>query len=191
LFGTRNGCILEAAFSFEYSGVKVQSNEGTDKLKKNENKNDEDSNEELDDDNSENEDNASYLNVFQKKKNFTDKINSFKFSYNLYLRSHCSQILNSQNQKNYTNKKIHIALHPFFPIMVSCGEDNVLYIWDTDKNQILNCKEYKNKPTAIKFSPDGNLLVIGFINGTLLILDSKIDKSIHGKISESKRKYQS
>ena len=139
----------------------------------------------MDEDNSENEDNASYLNVLQKKKNITDKINSFKFSYNLYLRNHCSQIVNSQNQKNYTNKKIHIALHPFFPIMVSVGEDNVLYIWDTDKNQILSSKEYKNKPTAIKFSPDGNLLVIGFITGTLLILDSKIDKSIHGKVSES------
>ena len=176
---------MEAAFSFEYSGVKVQEN--MEKSKKTENKtmNQEDSNDEMDEDNSENEDNASYLNVLQKKKNITDKINSFKFSYNLYLRSHCSQILNSQNQKNYSNKKIHIALHPFFPIMVSVGEDNILYIWDTDKNQILSSKEYKHKPTAIKFSPDGNLLVIGFITGTLLILDSKIDKSIHGKTSES------
>ena len=138
-----------------------------------------------DEGNSENEENASNLNILKKKKNITDKINSIKFSYNLYLRSHCSQILNTQNQKNYTNKKIHIALHPFFPIMVSVGEDNVLYIWDTDKNQILNSREYKHKPTAIKFSPDGSLLVIGFITGTLLILDSKIDKSIHGKISES------
>lgn len=162
----------------------MQTSEKIEKEKKIESK-DEDSDEELEEDDSENEDNASYLNVFQKKKNYTDQINSFKFSYNLYLRSHCSQIVNSQNQKNYTNKKIHIALHPYFPIMVTTGEDNVLYIWDTEKNQILTSKEYKFKPTAIKFSPDGNLLVIGFINGTLLILDSKIDKSIHGKLSES------
>ena len=90
MFGTRNGCILEAAFSFEYSGIKVQSTETNDKNKKPESKtmlNQDDSDDDLDEDNSENEDNASYLNVFQKKKNFTDKINSFKFNYNLYLRS--------------------------------------------------------------------------------------------------------
>lgn len=39
-------------------------------------------------------------------------------------------------------------------------------------------------PTAIKFSPDGDLLVIGHQNSHLLVLDSKMQKNTMGKITD-------
>ena len=39
-------------------------------------------------------------------------------------------------------------------------------------------------PTAVKFSPDGDLLVIGFQISIVMILDSKIQKNTMGKITD-------
>jgi hypothetical protein len=38
--------------------------------------------------------NAENLNLFQKKKNITEKIANFKFAFSLYLKNHASQIKN-------------------------------------------------------------------------------------------------
>ncbi len=40
---------------------------------------------------------------------------------------------------------------------------------------------YSSIPTAIKFSKDGDYLIIGFNDGLLIFLDSKISKSLQGK----------
>ncbi len=88
---------------------------------------------------------------------------------------------------SYSHKKVHIALCPIQPIMFSIGEDSALFIWDTEKNSLLDLRELPFRPTAIKFSPDGNLLVVGFINGMVWILDAKIDRNIFGKLGESKK----
>ena len=53
-------------------------------------------------------------------------------------------------------------MHPTYPIMVSVGEDQNLIIWNTEDNILLFVKSLGMTPTAIKFSPDGDLLVIGF-----------------------------
>ena len=39
-------------------------------------------------------------------------------------------------------------------------------IWETDKNEILMIKHLEYAATACKFHPNGELLVIGFSNGT-------------------------
>lgn len=36
-------------------------------------------------------------------------------------------------------------------------------------------------PTAIKFNKDGEFLIVGYSDGLLIFLDSKISKSIQGK----------
>ena len=52
---------------------------------------------------------------------------------------------------------------------------------------MLDFRELRFKPTAITFSPDGNLLAIGFSDGVVWILDAKIEKNIYGKMGESKK----
>lgn len=69
--------------------------------------------------------------------------------------------------------------------MVSVGEDQNLNLWDLDSNQILLVKFLGVTPSAIKFSNDGDILVIGFVNGSIMVLDSKIVKNVNGKFGES------
>ena len=47
------------------------------------------------------------------------------------------------------------------------------------KQMILN-KSLGTQATALAFSPDGALLVVGLINGVMLVLDSKIEKTPFG-----------
>ena len=63
---------------------------------------------------------------------------------------------------DFFNKKLFFALHPTLPIMISVGEDQRLMIWDTQNNSLLMVNNLGMTPSAIKFSPSGELLVIGF-----------------------------
>jgi WD40 repeat protein len=101
--------------------------------------------------------------------------------YNLFLRNHCSQSINNQSQK-----RVFFALHPRFDILLSLGEDQNLFLWDTEKNKIITSKVlgYIAHPTAVKFNKDGDIIVIGFSDGLVIFLDSKIIKSNQGKNDE-------
>jgi len=59
-----------------------------------------------------------------------------------------------------------------------------MILFDTNENTLLLVKYLGNTPTAIKFSPDGSLLVIGFMNGDVILFDYKIDKNTYGKVGE-------
>ena len=59
-----------------------------------------------------------------------------------------------------------------------------MYVFDTASNRLLRSENLGQTPTAIKFSPEGELLIIGFANGDLQYFDSKIKKNTHGKLSE-------
>lgn len=76
-----------------------------------------------------------------------------------------------------------IAHHPKLDIVVTVGEDQNLFFWDTDRNRFIFNKflGYSSYPTAIKFSRDGEYLIIGYSDGLLIFLDSKISKSLQGK----------
>lgn len=79
------------------------------------------------------------------------------------------------NKSNQKNKKLYITIHPREPIMISVGEDKNLCLWDIEKNKLLNNKKYlEDYPTCVKFSPDGDSIIVGFINGKFQIMDSKI-----------------
>ena len=42
-----------------------------------------------------------------------------------------------------------------------------MYVFDTASNRLLRSENLGQTPTAIKFSPEGDLLIIGFANGDL------------------------
>jgi WD40 repeat protein len=46
--------------------------------------------------------------------------------------------------------------------MASIGEDQKVILWDTENNVVLMYKGFGINPTAIRFSPDGEFLVVGF-----------------------------
>lgn len=58
-----------------------------------------------------------------------------------------------------------------------------MFVWDTEKNKLITSKilGYVAYPTAVKFNKDGDILVIGFSDGLVIFLDSKIIKSNQGK----------
>lgn len=66
----------------------------------------------------------------------------------MLLRNHSSQL------NDDTNKRIFFTTHPRFDIMVTIGEDQNLFIWDTEKNKIIASKflGYVALPTCIKFN---------------------------------------
>jgi WD40 repeat protein len=68
--------------------------------------------------------------------------------------------------------------------MASIGEDQKLILWDTDKNSLLRVHNIGMNPTAIKFSPDGDFLVIAFQISLVLIIDSKMQKNLQAKTQE-------
>lgn len=57
-------------------------------------------------------------------------------------------------------------------------------VWDITSNKLLSIEYLSKTPSAIKFSPEGDLLVIGLTSGDLVIYDSKIKKSLHGKAGD-------
>lgn len=68
--------------------------------------------------------------------------------------------------------------------MATIGEDQNMCLFDTNENKLLQVKYLGNTPTAIRFSPDGSLLVIGFMNGDVILFDYKIDKNTYGRMGE-------
>ncbi len=76
--------------------------------------------------------------------------------------------------------------HPKLEIIVTIGEDQNLIFWDADGNRFIFNKYlgYSSIPTALKFSKDGDYLIVGFNDGLLIFLDSKISKSLQGKTDE-------
>jgi len=92
------------------------------------------------------------------------------FSFEHYLSSHSSLQI-SQNQK-----KVFITMHPLHGILASVGDDEILRLWDIHQCGLIDQKNLGSQASCLSFSPDGNFLAIGLVNGTLLLLDSQIQK---------------
>ena len=52
-----------------------------------------------------------------------------------------------------------------------------MHIFDTTSNRKLGSENLGQTPTAIKFSPEGDLLIIGFSNGELQYFDNTVKAS--------------
>jgi hypothetical protein len=68
--------------------------------------------------------------------------------------------------------------------MVTIGEDQIMCMFDLTLNKLIKIVYLKLTPTVVKFSPDGDILVIGFINGDLRLYDSKMKKNTFGKLQD-------
>lgn len=65
-----------------------------------------------------------------------------------------------------------LATHPTQPEIYTWGRDAMLAVWDLKtRRQKKHCK-LESGGDAIAFSNAGKYLVLGFINGTMLVLDS-------------------
>lgn len=77
-----------------------------------------------------------------------------------------------------------MAVYPLYPIMASVGDDETLRLWDLNQKQMILNKSLGTQATSLQFSPDGGYLVVGLINGVMLVLDSKIEKRNFGNYSQ-------
>ena len=59
-------------------------------------------------------------------------------------------------------------------MLFSTGEDGLMIIWDLKTNICIHQKRLDAIASCIQFSPDGNLLVIGYYNGSFKIVDTKV-----------------
>jgi len=115
---------------------------------------------------------------------FTEKDPFRNSKYLLYSKNNITQ------SHLLETKKVLLAHHPKLEIIVTIGEDQNLLFWDTEAsgggNRFIFSKYlgYTSIPTAMKFTKDGDYLIIGFSDGLLIFLDSKITKSIQGKTDD-------
>ncbi|EGR29518.1 PH domain protein [Ichthyophthirius multifiliis] len=170
LIGTRNGSILEATFELDQSVLKKASS---------------------DDYHTKpgaiirvNTLNLQFQNT-QASIVVNNKIHKQKL---IYMKTFLIKKQKTKNKQKYLfikqKKQIYFTLHPEEPIMVTVGEDGNLFMFDIKTNKSLIQQFLSKTPSAIKFSPDGSLLVIGFVCGTIRIFDSKISKNKMGKLAE-------
>ena len=65
-----------------------------------------------------------------------------------------------------------LATHPTQPEIYTWGQDAMLAVWDLKtRRQKKHCK-LESGGDAIAFSNNAKFLVLGFLNGTMLVLDS-------------------
>jgi WD40 repeat protein len=75
-------------------------------------------------------------------------------------------------------------MNPLFAVMASVGDDETLRFWDINKKQLIVSKCLGTQATSLAFSPDGTFLIVGLINGVLLVLESRVEKLNFGTYME-------
>lgn len=94
----------------------------------------------------------------------------------------------SQNPTS-SRRRVIFAHHPRFEIVATIGDDHNLLFWDTERRRFifssyLGLDKETTLPTAMRFSHNGDYLIIGYSDGLLIFLDSKISKSVQSKSDE-------
>ncbi|EGR31153.1 hypothetical protein IMG5_116830 [Ichthyophthirius multifiliis] len=163
LLGTRNGDIFEASFTLEYQGSKKQTDQKQNYQEM--------SSSSQASSNSSNEEEDTNKIISQKKGENYGQTENFRFNYDIYLRFHSSQKFSLKQ----SNKKISISIHPSEKLMLSVGEDQQLSMFDCENN-LLIYQQYLDQgtPSVVKFSPDGEYIIIGFTNGIIIIFSIQI-----------------
>ena len=73
-------------------------------------------------------------------------------------------------------------------VIATVSEDQVLMLWDTERDVVIMNRSlgYLANPTAVKFSRDGEILMIGYSDGFLICLDCQITKGGHQSKGDEK-----
>lgn len=108
---------------------------------------------------------------------------TLSLSFAVYLRNHSGKVADSGQSYQ---QRVLFALHPFSQVMYTAGEDQHIYLWDIEKCKLLMISNQGLTPTAMKLSPNGEVLAVGFVNGTLVLLDAKINVNAPGKHASRK-----
>jgi WD40 repeat protein len=65
-----------------------------------------------------------------------------------------------------------LATHPSKSVFVTVSDDKALYIWDIPSKKMLTVHPLKREARSVAYSPDGQHLAIGYINGQFAVLKS-------------------
>lgn len=104
-----------------------------------------------------------------------------KNNYNLNQRSNipfyknnCEIFSNFPNVPyfDFFNPLITFDLHPFLPIIAVGSLNQTITLFNFYSKEFISQKNFENEITYTKFSNDGKLLALGFLNGDVIILDS-------------------
>jgi len=102
--------------------------------------------------------------------------NSFKFKEYSLSKNHSSQVVAGLEEPRSGNRLLKVAMHPKIDIMATIGRDRLLCLWDLKKKQIIdrNFLSAMTVATCLKYSPDGSLLLIGYMDGSVKVFESQI-----------------
>ena len=99
---------------------------------------------------------------------------SISLSFSTYLWNHSGKSANSSSKYQ---QRVLFAIHPYSNVMYTVGEDQHIYMWDTEKSKLLMMNNQGLTPTALKLSQNGDILAVGFANGTFVLLNSKMNSN--------------
>lgn len=74
-----------------------------------------------------------------------------------------------------------LVIHPTRPLSFSVGTDSVVKMWDTEHNCLVAAKGFEVPVVTVDFLEDGNRLVVGASDGTIILLTSFWDIGEDGK----------
>lgn len=100
------------------------------------------------------------------------EIDKIHCEHEVLLSNHAVQRIGSDKYDRiefFNSKRLLFAMHPAKPLMATVGADMYLYLWDTFACRMYEKRDLKSQPTCIKWNNDGTLLVVGFINGNIVI----------------------
>lgn len=73
--------------------------------------------------------------------------------------------------------KIHFSVHPNQSFLVSICSDNELIFWSTKTHETRGNIGLKHSASCVKFSPNGNIMAIGYQTGLLELYSISFDES--------------
>lgn len=74
--------------------------------------------------------------------------------------------------RGHIGKVTRVTPHPYLPIYASISTDNSIRLWDLHGRHLINsCSSVVDRPTALQFSPNGLVLLVGNAYGELTVLD--------------------
>lgn len=95
----------------------------------------------------------------------------------------------------HIGKVTRVASHPYLPLYATISTDNTIRLWDLGGKHLLNsCSSVVDRPTAIQFSPNGLILLVGNIYGEITAVDCGYEEDgneIDGELVYSHWKSQS